>query len=230
MKKFFVVCFVLGTTLTLAQTKTYVGIKAGGHANSAFFEHTIYGFSSKVGIQPGVHMGMQIRHFAKRRDVYINSGIQTGINYIQKGWSQVFTDTGLPTYTASMDYIEIPIEGFGYFGNRNKYFFGMGLFVEVLIANASDPDPVGLSGNIDFAKYVADRDREVGYGGRITAGTWRDFSFGALHLETFLSYSFSNFIDAGDLSDDQLPDISNLYSVGISVGYYFSFGKLSLTE
>lgn len=229
MKKFLVLCFVFGAVSVLAQTKTYVGLKVGGHASSVFFEHTIFGFNSKVGIQPGVHAGIQIKHFPKKRDVFLNSGIQGGVNYIQKGWSQEFTDTGLPNYHSAMNYIEIPIEGIGYFGNKTKYFFGMGMFVEMLLDSERDPDPVGLT-NIDFATYVPERDREVGYGGRITAGAFRDFGFGSVHLEGFMSYSFSSFIDATDLSDDQIPDISNLYSAGISIGYFISFGKLKLTE
>lgn len=229
MKKVLFICFLVAAISASSQTKTYIGLKAGGHVNSVFFEHTIFGFNSKFGVQPGVNAGIQIKHFPKKREAFLNSGIQGGVNFMQKGWSQVFTDTGLPNYHVSMDYIEIPIEGIGYFGNKNKYFIGMGMFVEMLINSEVDASPVGLT-TIDFATYVPERDREVGYGGRIIAGTFRDFGFGSIHLEGFLSYSFSNFIDAGDLSDDQVPDISNLYSVGISIGYFVSFGKLKITE
>ncbi|MEQ9403394.1 MAG: outer membrane beta-barrel protein [Cyclobacteriaceae bacterium] len=227
MKTLFCAFLIFGMSVTFGQSKTYVGLKGGAQVNSAFLRHTIFNFNARTTFNPGVHSGLQIKHFSKKKEVFLNSGIQGGINYIQRGWTQTFKNEGLPNYSVTMNYLEIPIEGFGYFGNKNKYFISGGMFVEFLLDSEKDPDPVGITVT-DFATYVPGRDRTVGYGGRLSGGVFRDFPFGSLHLEGFITYSFSNFINAGDLTNDQLPDISNLWSVGVSVGYFISFGKLEL--
>ena len=227
MKKFFFASLLLGIMASHAQTKTYIGIKGGGHVNSAFLNHTIFNFNAKTTFKPGINTGLLVKHFPKKRVSSFNSGIQGGVNYIQKGWTQTFPDTMLPNYHIKMNYVEIPIEGIGYFGKKNKYFISVGFFAEFLLSSEKDNDPVTT---IDFVTYVEERDREIGYGGRTSAGIFRDFPFGSLQVEGFLTYSFSNFIDAGDLKDDQLPDISNLWSIGISVGYFMPFGKLDMTK
>lgn len=215
---------------TTAQTKTYVGIKGGGHAASAFIDHTIFNNNMRTGLSTGIHSGLTVKHFPfRRKNSSIHSGIQASINYVQKGWKQTF-QTSEPNYSVRMDYLEIPFEGIGYFGNKNKYFVTAGLYWEVLLnAKKSDTPAETNIGAADFYTYEADRDREFGYGGRMSAGLFRDFSFGSIHLEGFFSYSFSNFIDAGDLSDET-PDISNLWVTGVSLGYLIPFGKLKMTK
>lgn len=229
MRIFIAAVLVIACVVSFGQTKTYVGVKGGAHINSAFFNHTIFRFSSRTSFDPGVNAGLFIKHFPRKRDIAFNSGIQGGINYMQRGWAQTFPDTNIPDYGAKMNYLEIPIEGVGYFGRKNKYFIAAGFFTEILVGNTLDTDPGDVS-PYDFATYVPSRDREIGYGGRASGGVWRDFPFGSLHLEAFFTYSFSNFIDAGDLTDDQVPDISNLWSLGISVGYLLPFGKLELVK
>ncbi len=228
MKLFPILLFFLLTFIGFAQTKTYVGVKLGGHASSSFMNHTVFGFNARLGFQPGFNAGILVKHFPRRKSSLINAGIQGGVNYIQRGWVQSFFDPSIDNYSVRMNYIEIPIEGVGYFGNENKYFIAAGFYTEVLLKAKKDPDPTGITVD-DFATYVADRDREIGYGGRLSGGVFRDFSFGSLHLEGFFSYSFSNFIDAGDLTNDQLPDISNLWNLGVSIGYLIPYGKLELS-
>lgn len=212
-----------------AQTKTYVGIKGGGHVNSAFLEHTIFNFNAKITFHSGFHGGVFIKHFPTRKDVTFNTGIQGSINYVQKGWTQAFPDSELPDYRITMNYMEIPVEGIGYFGRKNKYFVAAGFYAEVFINVIKDPSPVHLE-NFDFVTYEGERDRKAGYGGRVSGGVFRDFPFGSLHLEGFFTYSFSNFVNAGDLTNDQLPNVSNLWNAGISIGYLVSFGKLDILQ
>lgn len=192
--------------------------------------HTVFNFRANNTFKSGFNSGLMIKHFPKKRNTFFNTGIQGGINYMQRGWVQTFKGTGLPNYGVTMNYLEFPIEGIGYFGNKTKYFIGGGFFAEYLVSSSKDDDPSNLTLAEDWATYEKNRDRRGGYGARFSGGIFRDFPFGSLHLESFFTYSFSNFIDAGDLTNDQLPDISNLWSFGVSVGYFISFGKLEMVK
>ncbi|MFK7951267.1 MAG: outer membrane beta-barrel protein [Ekhidna sp.] len=214
-----------------AQSKTYVGIKGGGQASSAFINHTIFRNNMNTTFKSGIHSGLLVKHFAKKRDIFLNAGIQFGINYIQKGWKQKFI-TDIPNYSVQMNYLEIPVEAIGYFGNKNKFFVTAGLYFETLLntKKSAEPTETERGGSaVDFYTYESSRDRKAGYGGRASAGTFRDFSFGSIHLEGFFTYSISNFIDAGNLTDET-PDISNLWTVGGSIAYLIPFGKLKMTK
>lgn len=222
------------STGALGQTKTYVGFKAGGQINSAYMVHNAFRFRMNNTFKSGINSGFTIKHFPKKRDTFFNTGIQGGVNFMQRGWIQSFKGTGIANYSVGMNYLEFPIEGIGYFGNKTKYFIGGGFYAEYLLSSSKDDDPFDRSdpnfSTLDFATYEEDRDRKGGYGARFSGGVFRDFPFGSLHLEGFFTYSFSNFIDAGDLTNDQLPNISNLWSLGLSVGYFISFGKLEMVK
>lgn len=228
-----ILLFIAAFTVQVAssQTKTYVGLKGGGNAASAFIDHTIFNNNMITTLKSGIHSGILIKHFPKKRDIAVNSGIQIGFNYVQKGWEQSFL-TSEPNYSVRMNYLEIPLEGIGYFGNKNKFFITAGFYWEMLLSATKSETPTETErggSSVDFYTYEADRDREFGYGGRASAGMFHDFSFGSIHLEGFFTYSFSNFIDAGNLTTET-PDISNLWVVGASVGYFIPFGKLKMTK
>jgi len=236
------ICHIL-----IAQTKTYVGFRAGGHLKSAFIDHTIFNYTFDDSFSPGINAGLFIKHFPKRRDLFFNSGIQMGINYAQKGWVQNFDAEfpdarDIPNYQVAMNYLEIPIEGIGYFGNKNKYFVAAGLLVEFLIDYKKDVMPIldsefsGEPNEINrvnlwnFATFEEQRDSKFGYGARVSGGIFRDFPFGSLHLEGYFTYSFSNFIDSGGLTDPNLPNITNLWTAGASIGFLIPFGKLDMLK
>ncbi|WP_462250822.1 porin family protein [Ekhidna sp.] len=222
MRKIWQVCLVLLVNVGVAQT-TYVGVKAGGHASSTFIEHTIFNLNLNSTFLPGVNGGVFVKYLPKKGKSFLNSGIQFGVNYIQKGWKQTFL-TNEPTYTARMNYLEVPFEGFGYFGGKNKYFVSAGLYMEFLLSTELDSEPNSNNlGGADFYTYDESRDRDIGYGARLGGGMFRDLSIGTFQLEGFFSYSFSNFINAGDLTTET-PDISNHWMLGFTVGYMISLG------
>ncbi|GAB4235118.1 MAG: hypothetical protein Tsb0034_09100 [Ekhidna sp.] len=213
--------FTLNTGLA---QKTYVGIKSGGHVRSAFIDHTIFNLNTKTNFEPGIHGGVFFKYLPKTRDTFLKSGLQFSVIYVQKGWKQIFP-TDEPGFSVAMNYVEVPVEAIGYFGNKNNYFITAGFYLEYLLSHSSDPDPDPQNlGGQDVFSYEPARDNEVGYGGRLSAGIFRDFSFGMLHLEGFFTYSFSNFIDAGDLTAE-IPDISNLWTTGLSLGYLIQLNK-----
>lgn len=209
--------FFFESSDTLAQ-KAFLGIKAGGQTGSAFMDHTILNVVNNNRFKTGFHTGILFKYFPEERPVFLKSGVQFSLNYVQKGWTQVFI-TNEPTYRASMDYVELPVEAVAFFGNRNKYFATLGFYFEYLLdyKMSQEPDLENLGGQ-NFSTYVPTRDNKVGYGARTSAGIFREFGFGMLQLEGYFSYSISNFIDPGDLTTDT-PDISNLWNVGASVAY-----------
>ena len=216
------ICLALMVNAGVAQT-TYVGVKAGGHASSTFIEHTIFNLNLNTTLLPGVNSGVFVKYLPKPGDTFLNSGIQFGVNYMQKGWRQTFL-TDEASYTVRMNYLEIPLEGFGYFGGKNKYFISAGFYTEFLISVNKDTEPNARNtGGADFYTYEEDRDRDSGYGTRLGGGISRDLSIGTFQIEGFFSYSFSNFINPGDLTSET-PDLSNHWIVGFTVGYMISFG------
>lgn len=222
MRIVWLICLAFIVNVGVAQ-KTFVGVKAGGHVSTAFIEHTIFNLNLDANFLPGVNGGVFVRYLPKPGKSFLNSGIQFGVNYIQKGWKQAFL-TDEPSFTTRMNYLEVPIEGIGYFGGKNKYFLSIGFYMEFLMNAEKDPEPNSTNiGAADVYTYDANRDREFGYGARLGGGIFRDLSIGTFQIEGFFSYSFSNFIDPGDLTTET-PDISNHWMVGCTVGYMISLG------
>lgn len=223
----------LSITLSAFCQQVFVGLKGGGHVGSVFIDHTILNAVNVNGVKSGVNGGVFMKYLIKQPSAKLKAGLQLSVNYAEKGWTQIFLEE--PTYHAKMNYLEIPLEAIGYFGEKNKYFITFGLFFEHLVSVDLDEFPTldtDAEGNEidnqvdfqDFFTYQADRDKKFGYGGRASLGVFRQFSFGMLHLEAFFNYSISNFIDSGDLLGAE-PDISNLWHTGLTIGYLIPFGK-----
>ena len=224
MRKVSALLFLFFAVSVVQGQKIYVGVKSGGHIASAFIDHTVFNPAINSGFEPGFHAGFLFKYLPKEGKAKVHAGLQFSVNYTQKGWKQIFL-TDEPSYKAQMNYIEVPVEAVGYFGNKNNYFITGGFYMEFLesYSLANEPNQNNLGGQ-DFYTYEPDRDHEIGYGFRTSAGIFRDFSFGQLHFEGFFSFSISNFIDAGDLTTET-PDTSNLWVTGISLGYLFKLGK-----
>jgi len=216
-------CLCCAVSIARGQ-KTYIGIKSGGHIASAFIDHTIFNLAFNAGFEPNFHAGFFLKYLPEKRNTKVHAGLQFSVNYVQKGWRQIFL-TNEPPYEAQMNYLEIPVEAIGYFGNKNNYFLTAGFYMEFLTSYslANEPNQDNLGGQ-DFYTYEPERDNEIGYGFRTSAGIFRDFSFGQLHLEGFFGFSISNFIDAGDLTTET-PDKSNLWTTGVSLGYLFDLER-----
>ena len=225
IKKIIFLCFIFISFKTMSQHKIYIGFKGGGHLNNAYLEHSIFNFNAITKNVYGYNAGMALKYFPQRNTTsFVKSGIQIGTNYFQKGWKQVFRNNQ-PDYTIFMNYLEIPLEGFGYFniGKKEYVFISAGFYTEFLISyeNSLIPEDNEID---DFVTYESQRDRKFGYGSKIGAGIFKDFSFGIIHLDFFFSYSFSNFIVSKQLSS-MLPNISNLIVGGFSIGYFFPIIK-----
>lgn len=212
-----------------AQIKTYIGVKGGPQASSIYMDHTIKATFITPDFIPGYTIGLVGKVFTKKRDALVNPGLQFGINFDRKGWAQKFPETEEPKYKINLSYIQIPVEAIINFGRGSlKSYFGLGMFVERLVnvKRGATPDAEVLEDNrIDFYTYEADRDRQLGYGVRVSVGGQKDFKFGSINLEVFGTYNISSIIDHQNFKTD-IPDLSNIYAAGFTLGYLIPFGKL----
>ncbi len=223
-------CLIVVGWVTQAQSKTFVGVRAGGQFSSAYIAHTVRPVNIDTDFTQTGHAGLVVKHFNFKNvsKLGINAGLQSSINYIQRGWKQLFSaENQLDPYTVRLDYLEVPLEAILYGGKGNTKVYGtMGIYYERLINSSEKNRPLeDQLGRDDFETYDAARDPENGYGARFSLGVFRTFPFGALQLEAFSSVSFSGVFNF-DNRTTEIPDQSNLYSIGLSLGYFIGFGKL----
>ncbi|MCP4458227.1 MAG: PorT family protein [Cytophagales bacterium] len=224
---------------TKAQTKTFIGIKAGGGASTAFMQHSIFPVVMDIKWLPGINGGIQVTHFPQKFDSKVNAGIQIGLNLVQKGWVQKLKDTSESNHKTQISYLELPVEAVGYFGNKNKYYVSAGIFLEYAIRANVDPTPTSAIPNSDsalsteligqstFYRYQLNRDNRLNYGPRGAVGIFRETDAGIFRLEGFFSFSIRSVFDYEPI-ESGIPDLSLNYGAGISISYMFSFGKLEL--
>ncbi len=235
MHRALVIMLLLGCFSAASQSKTFVGLRAGGQFSSAFITHTIFIPNIDTDFIQNAHAGVVVKHFNFKalNPKSLNAGFQTGVNFIQRGWQQNFTDENLDPYRINLNYLEFPIEGIIYGGKgKTKVFGTLGIYYERLLGSSEKNRPVaqlesdGVSVGVDdFYTYDSDRDPENGYGTRISFGVFSEFPFGTLQVEAFTSISFSGVFDFEDRTT-QIPDQSNLYSIGLSLSYFIGFGEL----
>ena len=229
-----IVLLVISSALNAQErkgVKGYIGLSGGGHFQSAYIEHTLYNTFINTGFDPGYHGGLMFKLFTNQSHTsFLNAGLRSGLQFETKGWRQTF-DTDEPTYHVQMDYLTLPIEAVIYGGKRKtKVFASIGMFLEQLINVDKDPDPnTDNIGSQEFFTYEEGRDKKFGYGVRVSVGIHRDFSFGALHLDGFISYSASSFIKTEEFSE-RLPDLTNHYLGGFTLAYLIPFGKMEFSR
>lgn len=220
MKKVFLIGLgVITSFLAAAQTKSYVGIKGGYQTGSTYIYHRFYSRSLIIREQyiQGMNLGLVYKFFSEKKGK-LNTGIQTGLNYSQKGWQQDF-DSVEDQVVTRMNYLELPVGAIIYAGNdKNRFYITISAYAEFLVSHQSPSKPNGLAENEDFFTYEPARDNEFGYGLKGSGGFQKDFGFGAILIEGFFSYSLSSVIQPDRVSDF-VPHLSQHYNIGFSIGY-----------
>lgn len=238
MKQLLLILTILYCAFANAQTKVYVGVKGGGQIASAYIEHTLNTTFATPDFITGYEGGALVKIFTKKRDALVNPGFQTGLFFNQKGWGQVFPETDVEKYRVKLSYVQLPMDAIINFGRGStKTFVTLGWYVDYLVnVNKSETPDVDNPATVevetlksrygfDFYTYEASRDRKLGYGVRVSAGGQKDFDFGAIHLDAFITFNISSVIDHQEFKT-LIPDLTNLYTIGFSVGYLIPFGKL----
>ncbi|MGB3465009.1 MAG: outer membrane beta-barrel protein [Cyclobacteriaceae bacterium] len=217
----------------MAQSNTYIGVTGGGNASSIFFNHLAFRTNIRTALQPGIQFGITAKHFAPLKTGILNTGLQFSVNFTQKGYIQEFaTGSNIPNFSTRLSYIEIPFVSIIYLGKKKtRYFISPGIYTEFLISNElenvptdDDPDSEFINvGTSNVFPFDAEKDNTIGVGGRLEAGIMRDFNFGAISILANFSYTITNTLDFISRSSG-IPDTSNNFSFGVSVGYYIGIG------
>ncbi|MFY0651887.1 MAG: PorT family protein [Cyclobacteriaceae bacterium] len=192
---------------------TYLGIKAGYNYGTVTMAHALQRINSVEGYLPGFHFGLIGINYLEK-----NIGLQVELNYTQKGYSQI-TELGGPKYENTLKYIELPIYMNVYVGRKKtRLFFNLGTYAKYLIGSTPPSGTPGDNAQFDLFPYEPDRDRKLGYGLIGGGGIYRDFSFGTIMIQGEFAYGFSNILDPVT-EDSGIPNISNLLTSYVSVGY-----------
>ncbi len=200
-----------------AQRKTYVGLKAGYNLSTAYFFHSFFGSDINTKMIGGFQGGIIAMNYIRN-----HIGLQAELNFTQKGWIQEFDD-GSPNLNTELNYIELPLLVNIHTGKDKLHFFANGgCFFEYLASSSQSETPDYQSNVYAFDES---RDHKLGYGFRGGVGTFYDFDFGTLLVETSITYSLSDILEFGSL-DTGVPNTSKNIVVGFSVAYMFSFGEL----
>lgn len=230
MRHYLSILFLLGGLLASGQSKTFLGVRAGAQTSSAYIAHSIRAVNMDTDFTTNAHAGLVVKHFNFKslKKGGLHAGLQSGVNYIQRGWRQVFSEeNNLPDYSVRLDYLELPVEAIIYAGKGDTKIFGtMGVYYERLLSSTEKnrPNEEDL-GRDEFNTYIESRDPKNGYGARASLGLFSTFPFGTIQLEAFTSVSFSGVFEFDNRTTD-IPDQSNLYSIGLSIGYFIGFGKM----
>ncbi len=219
----------------MAQSKTHIGLLGGGNFSTVYFNHLAFPTNVRASVIPGVFGGLAIKHFPYKRNNFLNTGLQLGVNYQQKGYTQVFPNIHRD-YNVRLNYLTIPFSAIVYAGRgKLKIFLSPGVygeFIQSVDTNGTpqddDPDDEFINqGPYDVFEYDPNTDFDKGFGVVGEFGIFRKFRFGVIHLAGELSYSITNILDFGERYSG-IPDTSNNISFGFRVGYFIEIGKLEL--
>ncbi len=204
-----------------AQNSTiYLGVRGGFNGNTAILDHQIANLSIDEDFTNGKHFGILGKYFFSNKNPIIKSGIRLELNFIERGYAQQFILLGLPPYKASFNYLELPILSEFYFGKVNKYFINGGVFFGRLLS--FNQENIIESDDVDNFPFIEERDNYWSYGYRLGAGISRDFPFGTIVVDGIFNFTLSNLLDFQTF-DTFIPDTSNLFEFGISIGYMHRF-------
>ncbi len=233
---------VIGVILVLitiesgvAQSRTHIGVLSGGNFSSVYFNHLAFPTNIRTTVIPGVFGGVAVKYFPHKRKSFLNTAVQLGANYQQKGYIQQFPN-GHRDYNVRLNYLTVPFSAIVYAGKgKLKIFLSPGIygeFIQNVDTNGTpeddDPESEFINvGSSDVFEYDPGKDFNKGFGVVGEVGIWREFGFGIIHLSGEVSYSLTNIIDFGDRSSG-IPDTSSNYVVGFRVGYFIGIGKLEL--
>ncbi|MDA0196334.1 MAG: porin family protein [Bacteroidetes bacterium] len=204
-----------------AQHSWYVGVRGGYNISGATVNQVILQTRIPTGQILGATGGLVVKHFPKP-----HFGIQGEVNITQKGYSMSFQDP-IDQVITIFNYLEVPFMLNVYLGKRKWQFMAnMGPFVGWMLSHKlTSPIDPATTQTVEYTYlYDPDRDKKFNYGLKLTAGLFREFSFGAFQIEGNFTLDIGNFLNPVTL-DSGIPDNSRNTIYGISVTYLFPLGK-----
>ena len=149
-----------------------------------------------------------------------NFGLQVEFNYTQKGWKQRRPDTAPNRrYQVDLDYAEVPILAHGYFGKKNlRIFLNAGVYLAYLLSSDTDRANI-VDGDVGYL-YEEQFQNQFDFGVRGGGGLEVVTKVGMLQAEGSYSWGINSIVDKGI---DQIPNIIQNNTIGITLGYYVQF-------
>lgn len=176
-----------------------IGLTGGKTGSMVYFKPTV-----DQTYLTGNQFGLIFRYISEK-----NLGIQTEIDYSQKGWEDL---SGL--YARQMNYLEIPFLTHIYAGKKNRFFFNLGPRIAYLI----DEKTLFNNNTTNAYRHLQVTSNKLDYGFSGGFGLSFQIKKQILQLETRASYSMSNFFQ-DDLSG--YYDNSNHLNASVTLGWLF---------
>jgi hypothetical protein len=194
----------------------YLGVRGGGQFSQVYFSDTFRPVNMNTGFVYGKQFGVIGKIFVTR-----HAGIQTEVNYVEKGYKQLL-DSGF--YSTQMDYVEVPFMMNAYLGKRKTQFFvNLGPYFEVFLRQHEKLLGAVKEGE-EFYPFDPATDRTFGYGLRASGGLNRLFPFGQLQLEGGMTITISDMLVSNRLVSN-VPDGSKHIVGFVSLAYMLPLGK-----
>lgn len=192
------------------------GARGGVDMSRVFFSPSV-----RQGFQPGMNLGVMFRYIEEN-----HFGLIAEVDFVQRGWNEDFEETPYH-YSATLNYIQIPVFAHIYFGGKYKFFLNLGPEIGFFLgeSRSSNFNPSELGKLEDFPpnrtyyQWSKDVDQKIDYG--ISAGLGGEFHLNkrnSLSLEARFYYGIGNVFKAERQEGFRA---SNQMTISASVGYWF---------
>jgi len=168
----------------------------------------------------GITYGGVLRYMTEK-----NFGLQIEATYVEKGWEEGFRDDVGDVdpslfYRVNLDYLEVPMLAYGYFGKRNvKIFLTAGIYGAWLLSDNTEIAP-GLDPNRITYEYLRADQNMFDVGVRGGAGVAVATKVGTFQLESTYSMSFNSVMDR---LRTPIPSILRNHAITANLGYLIQF-------
>jgi len=148
-------------------------------------------------------------------------GIQTELNYLQKGWEEKPLEGSTQNYWHKLNYLEIPIMTHASLGNKGyRFTFNIGPSVAFLLSDSQGMNPAepGIPASPPIQYWGQPIDLKVDF--LFTGGIGSEYHFkraGAISIDARVYYSLSNLYD----TDKYAYDPSLTKGIQVSLAYLF---------
>lgn len=232
MKKLFLIagllcCFCqIQAQDSLVQYKRWnVGVKGGATLSYVTAtDEAIVRNRFETNILQRITYGAIVRYMTEK-----NFGLQIEANYVEKGWDELFRDfegrrDPSLIYRVNLNYLEVPLLAYGYFGRRNvQIFLNLGMFGAMLLSQN-----IERSANLDQEEityfYTTTDQNNFDLGIRGGSGIAIATKAGTFQLEGTYSLGLNSVLDRYRTA---VPSIIQNQTITVTLGYLVPFGSTS---
>ena len=217
---------LIGISPTRAQENPWsIGLKGGATITSVTTSNRRYvNTTDRLRASPiqGYTGGLALQYLTEK-----NFGLQTEVNYVQKGWKEELFDSLIGErnpdrfYQVNLNYVEVPIMAHGYFGKRNlRLFLNLGLSFSYLLSYDTErslPDITDEESDLIYQEIYQNKfDIGMRGGGGFEVVT----SVGMFQLESDFTWGLNSILDK-NITD--IPNVVQNTTVAITLGYFVQF-------